>query len=85
MRRKYGANVNNNWKGITVATHNDITGDALVSRVNNKNFDDNFDRIFRNKKPQEPVQLELDFGDEEAERRMDIIGSNGNIGYEENK
>ena len=31
----------------------------------------------------EPTQMELDFGDEEAERRMDIIGSNGNIGYEE--
>jgi hypothetical protein len=27
--------------------------------------------------------MELDFGDEEAERRMDIIGSNGNIGYED--
>jgi hypothetical protein len=66
-------------------SHNDITGDALVSKFNNKNFDDNFDRIFRNKKPAEPVQLELDFGDEEAERRIDIIGSNGNIGYEETK
>jgi hypothetical protein len=33
--------------------------------------------------PTEPTQLELDFGDEEAERRMDIIGSNGNIGYGE--
>jgi len=66
-----------------VATHNDITGDALVSKPSNKNFADNFDRIFRNKKPSEPVQLELDFGDEEAERRIDIIGSNGNIGYKE--
>ena len=66
-------------------THNDITGDALISRINNKKFEENFDRIFRNEKPTEPVQLELDFGDEEAERRMDIIGSNGNIGYEESE
>jgi hypothetical protein len=66
-------------------SHNDITGDALISKISNKNFEENFDRIFRNKTPKEPEQLELDFGDEEAERRMDIIGSNGNIGYEESK
>lgn len=28
------------------ATVNDITGDALVSRGNNKKYDDNYDNIF---------------------------------------
>ena len=32
-----------------MATRNDITGDALVSKLNNDNFRDNFDRIFRKK------------------------------------
>ena len=32
-----------------MATHNDITGDALVSKLNNDNYRDNFDRIFRKK------------------------------------
>ena len=32
-----------------MATHNDITGDALISRVNSDSFRDNFDRIFRSK------------------------------------
>lgn len=32
-----------------MATRNDITGDALVSKRNNDNYRDNFDRIFRKK------------------------------------
>lgn len=32
-----------------MATHNEITGDALVSRVINNNYADNYDRIFRKK------------------------------------
>ena len=32
-----------------MATRNDITGDALISRVNSDSFRDNFDRIFRSK------------------------------------
>jgi hypothetical protein len=82
-----------------MATHNDITGDALVSRKLSSEGESNWDNIFTKRKTNggwkpplspltpksEPVQLELDFGDEEAERRMDIIGSNGNIGYEESK
>lgn len=32
-----------------MATHNDVTGDALVSRVINSNYADNYDRIFRKK------------------------------------
>ncbi len=79
-------------------SHNDITGDALVSRVLSPKGEEAFEQIFGVRKtnggwkpelkpltPREPVQLELDFGDEESERRMDIVGQNGNIGYEENK
>ena len=78
-----------------MASYNDITGDKIATRQVSKDYENNFDRIFRKDKvaeatpastePVEPTQLELDFGDEEAERRMDIIGSNGNIGYEEVK
>jgi hypothetical protein len=78
-----------------MASYNDITGDKIATRTVTKKYGDNFDNIFRKDKvaevtpttdkPVEPVQLELAFGDEEAERRMDIIGQNGNIGYEEVK
>jgi hypothetical protein len=34
-----------------MAAHNDITGDLIQSRVNSKQFEDNFDLIFRNKDP----------------------------------
>jgi hypothetical protein len=46
-----------------MAGHNDITGDALVSKVTNKNFDKGFDGIDWSVKlePVPPVQLELDF------------------------
>ena len=33
-----------------MATHNDITGDALVSRLANENYRNNYDRIFGKKK-----------------------------------
>jgi hypothetical protein len=78
-----------------MASYNDITGDKIATRTITKDYEDNYDRIFGKKKdkvvepevtpaePVEPTQMELDFGDEESERRMDIIGSNGNIGYEE--
>ena len=33
-----------------MATHNDITGDALVSRQANENYRNNYDRIFGKKK-----------------------------------
>jgi hypothetical protein len=76
-----------------MASYNDITGDKIATRTVTKDYENNFDRIFRKDKvaeatpaptePVEPTQLELAFGDEEAERRMDIIGQNGNIGYEE--
>lgn len=79
-----------------MATRNDITGDKIQSRISNKQFEDNFDAIFRKPKetpntvditkpapdkPVEPTQLELDLGGEWDERRLDIIGQNGPIGY----
>ena len=33
-----------------MASHNDITGDALVSRLANDNYRNNYDRIFGKKK-----------------------------------
>jgi len=40
-----------------MASHNDVTGDALVSKLNNDNFRNNFDRIFRNKEESSPVKV----------------------------
>ena len=48
-----------------MASHNDITGDALVSRPSSKEFNENFDRIFGVKKtnggwkpPLKPLQAD---------------------------
>ena len=38
-----------------MATHNDITGDALVSRQANENYRSNYDRIFGKKKEKQNV------------------------------
>lgn len=42
-----------------MATHNPITGDALVSKRNNENYRNNYDRIFGKKKEEEssPVKV----------------------------
>lgn len=32
-----------------MTTKNDVTGDRLTSKVNNKKWDENYDRIFNNK------------------------------------
>lgn len=74
-----------------MTTYNDITGDKLRSRVNNQQFEDNFDRIFRQKPtvgyppltPDKPVEPADDWNEE----RIDIIGSNGPTGdhYKEQK
>ena len=57
-------------------SQNDITGDWLQSKPNSKQFEENFDRIFRNK-------------DKKEESRIDVVGQNGNDGlhytYELNK
>ena len=56
--------------------YNDVTGDWLQSKPNSKQFEENFDRIFRNK-------------DKKEESRIDVVGQNGNDGlhytYELNK
>lgn len=65
-----------------MATKNDITGDTLISKVNSKQYEDNFDKIFGKKKPvvtpTQPQELLEDWD----ENRVDIIGQNGNNGYE---
>jgi hypothetical protein len=38
-----------------MASKNDITGDVLQSRMNSKQFEENFDRIFRSNKPSHDV------------------------------
>jgi hypothetical protein len=36
-----------------MATHNDITGDALITKASNDNYRNNYDLIFGKKKPKE--------------------------------
>ena len=43
-----------------MATHNDITGDALVSRQANENYRNNYDRIFGKKKENKDVGTNAD-------------------------
>lgn len=86
---------------------NEITGDFIKSRVNTKEFEANFDAIFRKTiDQQEPKCLSLDSAYERKtmaeglvtnpifdenkewdEKRIDIVGSNGNEGlhYESDK
>lgn len=63
------------WRDLMKNTaQNDVTGDWLQSKPNSKQFEENFDRIFRKKK---------------EESRIDVVGQNGNDGlhytYELNK
>ena len=67
-----------------MAATNDVTGDSLVSKLGDKDqqekFSNNFDSIFGVKpKKAKYVPPELDGWDE---KRMDVIGQNGNVGYE---
>ena len=76
-----------------MATRNDITGDLIKSRVNNQQFEDNFDNIFRKKDPLCDICGKTLNAVKECaftgcplnwdERRIDIIGSNGPVGYGE--
>jgi hypothetical protein len=76
-----------------MATRNDITGDLIKSRVNNQQFEDNFDNIFRKKDPLCDICGKTLNAVKECaftgcplnwdEKRMDIIGSNGPVGYGE--
>lgn len=71
-------------KGNNVATKNDITGDALISKVNNKQYEDNFDRIFGKKPVVTPTTPE-DVLDDWDENRIDVISQNGNTGEHYNE
>ena len=74
-----------------MASYNDVTGDKIQSRINNKQFEDNFDKIFGKKNtvgyppltPNKPLEPTEDWD----EKRVDIIGTNGNDGlhYDESK
>ena len=74
-----------------MASRNDITGDAIKSRVNSKEFEDNFDNIFRkNKDPLCDVCGKTLSATKECawtscplnwdEARCDVIGQNGPTG-----
>lgn len=69
---------------------NDITGDEIKSKVISKEYEDNFDKIFRNK-PETYKSMEYCknrptcFCETECEdQRLKAIAQNGNIGYAEN-
>lgn len=59
---------------------NDITGDSIFSKKNSKDYEDNYDLIFKKRKY--PIR-----DAEWNEDRIDIIGSNGNDGlhYDESE
>jgi hypothetical protein len=74
---------------------NDVTGDDIKSKVSTKEYEDNYERIFRNKPETNkstkrcyvPCQLSREHKPCECskgwdEKRMDIIGQNGNVGYD---
>ena len=62
-----------------MATKNDVTGDAIISRVNTKAFDENFARIFGKKKT---VAYSEDW---QTEERAKAIAQNGNDGLHYNQ
>ena len=70
-----------------MATVNNITGDALISKLGNKEqqekFNNNFDAIFGKKEKKTnggyvppPLPVDTSWDDD----RVDIIGQNGNTG-----
>lgn len=69
-----------------MSSYNDVTGDKIQSRINSKQFEDNFDRIFGKKDKatvgntattsDKPVESTNDWD----EKRIDIIGQNGPTG-----
>jgi len=68
-----------------MATTNEHTGDALVSRLNSEEFEKNFDKIFgeKPKKPRwvpPPLPLNEYPSHDWPEERVDVIGTNGNDG-----
>jgi len=64
---------------------NDITGDAIQTRTISKEYGDNFDRIFRKDKvvqPEPATDQPVELWSEDDEKRQEIIGQNGNVGYD---
>ena len=68
-----------------MVTRNDITGDLLKSKLNNEKFEENFEKIFGQKKktnggwkPPTAVEHSEDWQSEQRDR---AISQNGNIGY----
>lgn len=48
--------------------HNDVTGDFIKSKVNNSNFENNFDKIFRKEKQFDAVVTNGELLDELKEK-----------------
>lgn len=78
-----------NGKHIMATAYNDITGENLVSRGLTKEGEASFERIFgvKERKQWIPPALPLNdypdnSKDEWDETRVDIIGQNGNVGYD---
>jgi thiamine pyrophosphokinase len=64
---------------------NDITGDNIKSKINSKQFEDGYDRIFRNKsKTNQSVECATCFCDDRGcqKQRQKAIAQNGNVGYD---
>lgn len=73
-----------------MVSRNSITGDLIKTKLNKStDYEDNFDRIFRNKAKVAAIDTTTDkpveHWSEDDEKRLDIIGQNGNIGYKEEK
>lgn len=62
-----------------MASHNDITGDALVSRLANENYRNNYDRIFGKKKENKDVGTNAD-GQAVSVSSVSGAGSTGSVG-----
>ena len=45
-------------KVVSMTTTNDITGDSLTSKISNKKFRENYDKIFNKKKCSEGLKDE---------------------------
>ena len=75
-----------------MASKNDITGDSLISKTNSKAYENNYDLIWGKKSALCDIcGKDLTTTKECAwtscplnwdEKRADVIGQNGNVGYE---
>ena len=63
-----------------MATHNDITGDALVSRQANENYRSNYDRIFGKKKEKQNADGTSADGSAVSVSSVSSAGCTGQVG-----